>query len=123
MFRSTNGARYRIDGQQLFFPNANDPNALGTTEPLRISFYKTVSTFVRAFAEAVAYTSTHHDETAPLMAEFTGIPVGVIGRMARATSAPAVTPALLQPVIDASAKFGAIKRSFSAQELIDVNAR
>lgn len=34
-----------------FCGDANDPNALSTTEPLRISFYKTVATFVRAFAD------------------------------------------------------------------------
>ncbi len=33
-----------------FCGDANDPNALNDTEPLRISFYKSVATFVRAFA-------------------------------------------------------------------------
>lgn len=33
-----------------FCGNANDPNALNDTEALRISFYKSVTTFVRAFA-------------------------------------------------------------------------
>ena len=94
-----------------------------TTKDYSTAHPENVRAFTRAFAESVTYTSTHHDETAPLMAEFTGIPIGVIQRMARATAAPLVTPALLQPVIDASAKFGAIKRSFPAQELIDVNAR
>jgi type I restriction enzyme R subunit len=36
---------------RYFCGDANDPNALGNTEPLRISFYKTVATFVRAFAD------------------------------------------------------------------------
>lgn len=82
-----------------------------------------IRAFVRAFAEAATYTNAHHDETAPMMAEFTGIPIGVIQRMSRATAAAAVSPALLQPVIDASANAGAIKHTFPAQELIDVNAR
>ena len=30
---------------------ANDPNALGDTEALRVSFYKAVATLVRAYAE------------------------------------------------------------------------
>jgi type I restriction enzyme R subunit len=34
-----------------FCGNANDPNALNDTEALRISFYKSVATFVRAFAD------------------------------------------------------------------------
>ena len=33
-----------------FCGDANDPNALNDTEPLRISFYKAVATFARAFA-------------------------------------------------------------------------
>jgi len=34
-----------------FCGDANDPNALTTTEPLRISFYKAVASFLRAYAE------------------------------------------------------------------------
>jgi type I restriction enzyme R subunit len=34
-----------------FCGDASDPNALGTTEPLRIAFYKAVASFVRAFAD------------------------------------------------------------------------
>jgi type I restriction enzyme, R subunit len=36
---------------RYFCGDANDPNALNDTEPLRISFYKAVATFVRAYAE------------------------------------------------------------------------
>jgi type I restriction enzyme, R subunit len=35
---------------RYFCGDANDPNALNETEPLRISFYKAVATFVRAYA-------------------------------------------------------------------------
>jgi type I restriction enzyme, R subunit len=34
-----------------FCGDANDPNALNTTEPLRISFYKATATFLRTYAE------------------------------------------------------------------------
>jgi hypothetical protein len=34
-----------------FCGDANDPNALNTTEPLRISFYKATVTFLRTYAE------------------------------------------------------------------------
>jgi len=33
-----------------FCGHANDPEALNQTEPLRVSFYKSVATLVRAFA-------------------------------------------------------------------------
>ena len=36
-----------------FCGDANDPNALTTTEPLRISFYKAVVSFLRAYAAIV----------------------------------------------------------------------
>jgi type I restriction enzyme, R subunit len=36
-----------------FCGDANDPNALATTEPLRIPFYKAVVSFLRAYAEIV----------------------------------------------------------------------
>jgi type I restriction enzyme, R subunit len=35
----------------FFCGDASDPNALSETEPLRVSFYKSVATFVRAFAD------------------------------------------------------------------------
>ena len=79
--------------------------------------------FVRAFGESVTYTATHHDETAPLMAEFTGIPLATIQRMARALAWPSVVPAHIQPVIEATLKFGAITKGFPAAEIIDANAR
>ncbi|ORC38340.1 restriction endonuclease subunit R [Marispirochaeta aestuarii] len=49
---------------RYFCGDANDPNALNDTEALRISFYKSVATFVRAFAaisqdlEEAGYSST-----------------------------------------------------------------
>ena len=38
---------------RYFCGNANNPNALTETEPLRISFYKAVATFLRAYADIV----------------------------------------------------------------------
>ena len=82
-----------------------------------------VRAFVRAFGESVTYTSTHHEETAPLMAEFTGIPLATIQRISRALAWPSVVPGHIQPVIEATVKFGAITKNFPAAEIIDPNAR
>ena len=43
--------------------------------------------------------------------------------MARALAWPTVVPGHIQPVIDATLKFGAITHGFPASEIIDVNAR
>lgn len=42
---------------RYFCGDVNDPFALGETEPLRISFYKAVATFVRAYAAVSNYLS------------------------------------------------------------------
>lgn len=81
-----------------------------------------VRAFARAWAEAAAYTNAHHAETAALMADFTGVPVALVQRMRRAVAGITLVPAQIQPVIDAAAKYGAIKAGFAARELIDVNA-
>jgi len=94
-----------------------------TTTDFSTKHPDSVRAFVRAFGESVTYTASHHDETAPLMAEFTGIPLATIGRMARALAWPSVVPAHIQPVIDATLKFGAISKGFPAAEIIDPNAR
>lgn len=77
-----------------------------------------VRTFARVIAQSAAYTNTHHAETAPLIAELSGLPLDTIAHMTRATQGTSLDPALVQPLIDAAAKYQAIKRSFPAQQLI-----
>jgi len=81
-----------------------------------------VRAFARTFATAAAYTNAHHAETVAMMAEFTGIDAGVIAHMTRTISGTSLLPAQIQPVIETSVKYGALKRSFPAREIIDVNA-
>lgn len=81
-----------------------------------------VRTLARGWAQSAAYTNTHHAETVAMMAEFTGVTPATIERNPRATLGTTLNPALMQPLIDASAKYGAIKRPFPAREIIDPNA-
>ena len=94
-----------------------------TTRDVSAKRPEVVRAFVAAYKESVTYTNTHRQQTIPLIAEFTGIQPDVIGRMARALAWPTVIPAHIQPVIDASLRFGAITKSFPAAEIIDANAR
>jgi NitT/TauT family transport system substrate-binding protein len=94
-----------------------------TTKDYSAKHPEAVRTFNRAYVESATYTNAHHAETAPMMAEFTGIQLATIQHMVRGTAGTAIVPGLLQTVIDASVKYGAIKHSFPAQELIDVNVR
>lgn len=80
-----------------------------------------VRAFSRAYGESVRYTSTHHAQTIPLMTAFTGIAPEIYANMPRALAWPMVVPAQIQPVIDVSAKYGLIQRSYAATEIIDTN--
>jgi hypothetical protein len=55
------------------------------------------------------------------MADFTGIPLASFEHMTRQEQGTVLIPALIQPVIDACLKYGAVQKSFPATEVIDPN--
>ena len=75
-------------------------------------------TFARIVEATAAYANRHHADTAPVLAEFSGIAIETIRTMTLAVLGTTLTPALLQPVIDASVKYGQLARSFPAAEII-----
>jgi NitT/TauT family transport system substrate-binding protein len=79
----------------------------------------TVDKFRAALLESARYVNDHESETADVMAKFTGIAPAVFSQMPRVRSALSVDPKLIQPLIDACAKYKAIPTSFDARELID----
>jgi ABC-type nitrate/sulfonate/bicarbonate transport system substrate-binding protein len=93
-----------------------------TTKDFSAKHPDTVRAFTRAYAAAVTYTNGHHAETAPLMAEFTGLPLETIQHMARAEAGTRVIPSQIQYVIDTCARLGAVKKGFPASEIVDANA-
>jgi ABC-type nitrate/sulfonate/bicarbonate transport system substrate-binding protein len=78
-----------------------------------------VKAFNRIVVESAQYVNTHHAETAPIVAEFDGIPLDVIEHMTRGIAATSLSTSLIQPMIDASVKYGVIPHGFPADELID----
>jgi len=77
-----------------------------------------VGKFARVLETAAAYTNNHHAETAPMIAEITGIPLTTVEHMVRTTCATSLNANEIQPVIDAAAKYGAIPQAFPARELL-----
>jgi ABC-type nitrate/sulfonate/bicarbonate transport system substrate-binding protein len=73
--------------------------------------------FVRVTFEAAAYVNAHHSETVQMMADVTKLPVEKISKMARVENATSNDPQLIQPLIDAGAKYKMTARSFPAKEL------
>jgi NitT/TauT family transport system substrate-binding protein len=82
-----------------------------------------ISAFAHAYKEAVTYTNVHHAETVDMMSTFSSVPAEIIATMPRATAAPTLTAAQIQPVIDASVKYGLLARSFPAVDMIDPRVR
>ena len=77
---------------------------------------------VRRFGQVVVraseYAGSHHDQTIDLIADFSGIDRATVAKMTRAAYATTLDPNLIQPLINAAAKYGAIKQPFDASELI-----
>lgn len=75
-----------------------------------------IKRFNRVTYAAATYTNGHHAETAQMMADITKIDVAIFSKMARTNAATSGDPGLIQPAIDAAAKYGYITRSFPAKE-------
>jgi NitT/TauT family transport system substrate-binding protein len=77
-----------------------------------------VDRFAGAMRTATLYANTHHAETAPLIAAFTGIDPAQALAMKRTTCAEYLDPREIQPVIEAAAKYKVLDHPFPAQDLI-----
>jgi NitT/TauT family transport system substrate-binding protein len=93
-----------------------------TTQDFSSKHAELIRSFVRVYAESVAYVNAHFGDTIEMMAEFTGQPAEVLRRLPRFTFGPRLAPVQFQNLIDLSAKYGAIKKPFPAREMFDVNA-
>jgi NitT/TauT family transport system substrate-binding protein len=78
----------------------------------------TANRFIGALREIAVWSNAHHDDSAPILAKYSKIPIETISHMRRGDFAVRFDPALIQPVIDAAAKYGAIPTAFRASEII-----
>lgn len=89
-----------------------------TTAAFAKSNPATVQRFHDAVVEAARYTNTHHDATIQMMADFAHLDPDVIRQMNRIVSATTLDPSMIQPSIDAAARYKLIPQPFSAKELL-----
>lgn len=75
-----------------------------------------VRRWMRVTYDAAIYTNAHKTETEAMMAEITKIPQAILHKMPRVNDGTATDPALMQPLIDAAAKYHFLTRSFPAKE-------
>jgi len=74
--------------------------------------------FERAVSDASAYVNAHHDVIIPLLASFTKLDPALIARTMKGSDAQYLDAKDIQPMIDVSAKFGMIAKSFKAEDMM-----
>ncbi len=79
-----------------------------------------VKRFQKAMAQTAAWANTQQSESGALITKYTK--VAVSPTMARTVFALKLDGAMIQPLIDASARYGAIPKAFAAKDLIAPNA-
>jgi len=77
-----------------------------------------VKKFMETVYRAAAYTNTHHQATAQMMADVTKAPLDVVQKMNRTDGATSLEPKEIQPLIDAAAKYHLIPAAFPASDLL-----
>jgi NitT/TauT family transport system substrate-binding protein len=76
-----------------------------------------VRRFAAAMRDTAQWANANHAQSAAIVAKYTKIDPALVATMTRSHYAEAVTPALLQPVVDISAKYNNFA-PFPAQDLI-----
>lgn len=76
------------------------------------------SRFAAALVKAAVWGNAHPKESAEILARYSKLDPSVAQNMARAVYATTLDAALIQPVIDASAKYGALDHPFPAALLL-----
>lgn len=74
--------------------------------------------FAAAMHESALYVNAHFDDLLPMVTAFTKIDVDTLRKTPHPRFPPALTAGLIQPVIDAAAKYHELSASFRAQEMI-----
>lgn len=77
-----------------------------------------VEAFVRALRESAEYTNAHPAQTVDDIAKFTGLNPAVVAKMPRTEAGTSLDTALIQPVIDAMARYKDIPSAYPAREMI-----
>jgi len=80
--------------------------------------FDAMTRLARALHESSLYTSTHFAETVDLVASYSGVSPDAIAKMNREVDPEYCDVRLIQPVIDALAKYGGIDAGFPAADII-----
>jgi NitT/TauT family transport system substrate-binding protein len=74
--------------------------------------------FARAILESGRYCTAHPRETVDLLSNFTKVPSAVIAGMERVDLGSELDPRLIQPLIEAAVRYGALREGFNAGDMM-----
>lgn len=74
--------------------------------------------FIAVIRRTAIWANAHHHESAEILAKHTKLTVDQLDGITRVTYGTILNSALIQPNIDVAARYGALEKSFSAEELI-----
>jgi NitT/TauT family transport system substrate-binding protein len=77
-----------------------------------------VTAFASTINRGTAYVNAHQQEILPMIAGYTHIPLETLRKMAFPPTPTTLSTAAIQPVIDAAAKYHAIRATFPAKDLL-----
>ena len=77
-----------------------------------------VQRFSQALFAAARWANSHRAQTAPMLVAHSRISPAIVADMTRATYAETLDPSLLQPEIDAAARYGVLSSRFPARDLL-----
>lgn len=78
----------------------------------------TVEKFLRVIRDAAVYGNTHRAEMVSVLASYTKLDSDLIAKTIKGDDSPYLDPKLVQPMIDAAAKYQIIAKPFNAADLI-----
>ena len=99
------------------------PSAWFTNTTWAAAHPAAVKAFIAVMAEAAAWGNANHAASAAILAKYLGKQPSDFDSVTRAPYGTKITPDLVQPSIDAAFKYGLIKTTFPAAELISPLAR
>jgi len=77
-----------------------------------------IARFTHSLYDVTAYTNAHHAETVVLIAAYLHMEPEVVRKTTRQTLATSLDVGMMQPAIDAAAKYGYLDHGFDAKELL-----
>lgn len=89
-----------------------------TTTGYAAAHANVIKKFVAVMLESARWGNTNRPQSAQILVGINKMPLEVAAKMLRSYYGEKLSPTLLQPVIDAAAKYGAIANSFPALEVI-----